>query len=81
MVSFTQWLFDVNVFLYTVFKFTLHVWILKGIPNGVSEEKKGNKRSLAEERFVSLLPSLPLSLMHIIHGKLAWSLLSHICLV
>lgn len=34
------------------FKFTLHVWILKGIPNGVAEEKKGNKRPHVEERLV-----------------------------
>ena len=39
----------------------MHIWILKGMPNGTSEEKKGSKRSLAEERFVSLHPFLPLS--------------------
>lgn len=29
------------------------VLLVKGIPNGVAHEKKGNKRSLAEERLVS----------------------------
>lgn len=36
------------------FPFIIHIVLfVKGIPNGVAHEKKGNKRPLAEERSVS----------------------------